>query len=379
MPEKKKLDLIVASTYSLKDVELARVGKYSTSTGPWNVTDVVINDMVRNFSSTDPIPGNQNHDPNDTHGKAQGQITKVWMKEWVDEKGKEITSIFSNIDKIPESMKEALDNGEFFTRSVEAYKDKENGWTLDGFAWLGAKRPAMKHMQPLGELTAAESDSKPTRIYCDSDGTCHTGQFEYITPIKDMEVETKMDGSVKSEFEKQIAANNAAAEKRESDMKAEIAEAKAESKKAAESAASSLTIAKQAQFDARKAEADKKFDDLIRAGKMTPAMRETIEDAYIQCSCDEVAGIKVKAASGEGEDRKESEVSLTEAFDLFFASMPKMVEFEEITGHGEQTKQEDAAKDGSDLDAQVDKLMAEGKSRDEAVDIVSADASEQGR
>ena len=374
--EASDIERVMKEANELVDVELARVGVYNTSTGRWIVNEEMLEEMVGNFDPDDPIPGNVDHV---NEGEAKGWITSL---------RKVGESLFATISDITDEFMERLKNKEFATRSVEGYKSK-NGWVLNGFAWLGAKRPAMKKLTKLQiadgeevELFYADLDTE--RITGDNADAQRDGRLNGASGDKlDIDSKTKqeddsMPPEVAEELKVKLADETAARKTAEENVKA--AETKV---KDAEKARKAVEVE---LLEANRAtaliEANQFVDDQIKVGRITPAMQKAGLPELIVFLNEQENELEIKATDDKG---KETVVKAT-ALDMLkgiIEAIPEkaLINFNEETAHAKQGAEGETTEDNADLVVKLEQYKKEhpDATHVEAVKAVNATAAAAGR
>ena len=369
--------------YTLNDVEIARVGTYETKTGRWVVTQKVLEDMASNFDPDDPIPGNVDHV---REGGAKGWITSLRV---------EGESLLATISDISADFYEQLIQKKFATRSVEAYREKGN-WFLNAFAWLGAKRPAMKTLNKLQlaggqevEVFYADTnvglkadDIKNVNNDGSKDGRSKESQDKLDIDASRKKEEIKM--AEVAELERKLAEEEAKHEKVITENKAEgkaNAEKLAEETKKREAVEEKLAEANRASA---LTEASDEVEKLIKAGQATPAMRKAGLNELMVYLAEDADELEIKASDANGKETITKATARKILTDVIGAIPEKaLIKFSEETNHSKQKSADTGGieSDTTDLAVELEAYKAAhpDASHEDAVKAVTQAASGRGR
>jgi len=337
-----ELDLASAEEKrELEDVELLRIGSYTDTTGKqFEVTDKVLENIVDTFSES--IAGNIDHE---SKGPACG---------WVQSLKKKDKQLLAKIGDISSAFWGRLKEKEFVNRSVEV-SEVDGTWQLNGFAWLGAKRPAVKGM---AALQFANEDGNIINISLNKEDNSMP-EPAIATLQQDL-------GKAKHELSESQQAQSAAEE-----AKVALEVKLAESDKTLKEAQTQL---QETSLSTAKVENSAYLDKLIVKGQLTPAIRKAGLDELMLSLSSSKDVIKLS------EKDKAIECSPLDTLKRVLEAVPENPSrFSEQTGFGTGIVLE-PGKGNQDLAVRVDAYKAEHKcTEDEAVDAVTRMAATEGR
>lgn len=287
--DKDEKSYAVEQTFNLNGVEIF-------STGVWNgdkYSEEDLNNMVENFDRVGfepPIKIGHNEEQPELDGQpALGYIDKIYLAG---------NKLLANFKELPKRVYEAIKRGNYKRVSSEIYWDYTNDGksfdrVLKAVALLGADIPAVTNLEAI------------TGLYKDvGEGTIkkHYDGKESEIMEEEKTIELQADTISVEEHEKTVDELN----KENEEIRKE--------------------------FEAHKAEIKKQeivsyMEDLTNEGKITPAYSDEVK-ALLSTATDE----KVYKFSQDNEDKELSQYELVKKI---FSSMPKVVEFAELSENGE--------------------------------------------
>jgi len=241
--------------------------------GVWNgisFTADMMDEMVSNFkglSSVLDVPLKLGHtdDAKDVAVR-DGQPAMGWVSElYLNGEGK----LMAELTDLPAVVYDAIKSKLYKTVSIEAlldvkYKGKEYGTVLSGLALLGATLPAVNTLADL-------------QTYLSS-----TSKLEFSAKLASGQLTEKTGGETMTEAEmnKLVAeaeAKAAVAAARVTTLSAENTAAQAEVKKHQELLVESQKLVGLAQFEKDKVELSTQLESLVKAGTITPGVRDGLD------------------------------------------------------------------------------------------------------
>ncbi len=288
--DKTEKDYAVEQTFNLNGVEIF-------STGVWNgdkYSEKDLNNMVENFDQVGFEPpikiGHNEEQPELNDGQpALGYIDKIYLAG---------NKLLANFKELPKRVYEAIKRGNYKRVSSEIYWDYTNDGksfdrVLKAVALLGADIPAVTNLEAITGLYKEVGEGTIKKHY---DGK----ESEIMEEEKTIELQA--DTISVEEHEKTVDGLN----KENEEIRKE--------------------------FEAHKAEIKKQeivsyMEDLTNEGKVTPAYSDEVK-ALLSTATDE----KVYKFSQDNEDKELSQYELVKKI---FNSMPKIIEFAELSENGE--------------------------------------------
>lgn len=153
---------------SISRVQVFRGGDYSEK-GKGTYGPAELASLVETF-------GQDGHRPpvtldHATSGPAYGRISKLWVEE---------DRVFADLESVPQSLREAIENGRYSERSAEIYPDPKSGKLhFRRISFLGAKIPEIKGMEPITLSEAEESQGAALHFSVEA----APGEFESEAPV----------------------------------------------------------------------------------------------------------------------------------------------------------------------------------------------------
>lgn len=254
------------------------------SSGKWNgdeYSEQDLDDIVKNFEAlreTIKPPVKLGHNaaskinkPIEDGQPALGWVEKVWKKG---------NKLLARLTKVPEVIYNAIKEGRYSRVSAEIYwnykstKGKTFNYVLKAIALLGADTPAVDNLEDLAAYLTAEGTAFDKLAAYGFDVT-EEGELKSFTYNLEEDMDVKeLEAKIKN-YESEIAR-----------LKGEGEEARAEVIELRKFKEQQVLVVRQNRFDEVKAFCE----EMVKAGKMTPAVRDKVIASEKELHYSEEAG-----------------------------------------------------------------------------------------
>lgn len=316
------------------DVEFFRVGRWNGD--DYSVHDIA--DIAKNFEELQEVikpPVKLGHNESSKINKPieDGQPALGWVKS-IAKKG---SRLIATLTQVPELVYNAIKEGRYSTISAEIFwnykpsNGKTYNYVLKALSLLGADLPAVDSLEDLAAyLTASDAAFEKLRVYSlevDDEGKLKND----LKGNEDME---------KKEFEDKLAKM----QKKIDDLEAEGKSTKAENADLKKFKEDQAQRAKEASLE----EIKTFCNELVKAGKMTPAVRdEFFKDTALLFS----------------EEQSAFAIPF-DAFKKYAGTVEALIEFDEKGKAKDKSKQVAYTNASEEVDRRANELVAAGKVKD---------------